>query len=59
MPDKPEEKETETKKSGAQWEQREFGIYKTMKEVCELGVVVTKTEIASLKRKLEKLQYGS
>lgn len=54
-----EEKKDEENKSEPQWEKRDFAIYKRMREVCEVGIKVTEAEITSLKRKLEKLQYGS
>jgi len=53
-----EEKEQEEKPQ-PEWEKRDFEINKRMKEVCELAIAATKAEISGLKRKLEKLQYGS
>jgi hypothetical protein len=53
LENKPEEKPQ------AQWEKRGFAINQSVKQVCELTIEATKAEIASLKRKLEKLQYGS
>lgn len=46
-PDKPE------------WQKRDFKINKQMKEVIQASVGATEAELAVLKRKLEKLQYGS
>ena len=48
--DKPEPK--------AVWEKREFVLNTKMKEVCQLGIEATKAEINTLRRKLQKLQYG-
>ncbi len=42
-----------------EWEKREFAINERMKRVVSLGILATEAEIAMLKRKLEKLQYGS
>jgi len=53
------EKLREKEKSQVQWEKREFAINQGLKKVCELSIEATKLEIAGLKRKLEKLQYGS
>lgn len=41
------------------WEHREFKIHGKMQEVVNLSIKATEAEIAALKRKLEKLQYGS
>jgi len=55
-----EKKPGETQKQEfPKWEKRNFALNEHMKQVCELGIAATKAEIASLKRKLEKLQYGS
>jgi hypothetical protein len=56
-----QEKTSEEPKKNPQpkWEKRNFRLNEHMKTVCELGISATKAEIASLKRKLEKLQYGS
>ena len=40
------------------WERREFAINDSMKKVIEASKVATQAEIAALKRKLKKLQYG-
>lgn len=50
--------EEQNKKSPPAWEKREFVIHEKMKEICRLGVAATEAEIAALRRKLEKLQYG-
>ena len=50
--------ETPPKPTGV-WEKREFALNARMKEVCRLSAAATEAEIAGLKRKLEKLQYGS
>lgn len=54
-----ETEKTEPKTTQAEWQKREFAINGKMKEVCRLGVAATEAEIAGLKRKLTKLQYGS
>lgn len=54
-----EEMPEEPQKPKAEWEKREFAINSKMKEVCKLSIVATQAEIASLKKKLSKLQYGS
>ncbi len=42
------------------WEKRDtFGINERMKEVISLTKGVAEKELESLRRKLEKLQYGS
>ena len=41
------------------WEKRDFVINGRMKEVCRLSAAATEAEIAGLRRKLQKLQYGS
>lgn len=41
------------------WEKREFAINGKMKNVIHLGIKATEAEIATLRRKIEKLQYGS
>jgi hypothetical protein len=46
-------------KPAAEWQHREFAINGRMKEICHLGIEATRAEITALKRKLEKLQYGS
>jgi hypothetical protein len=46
-------------KKPPEWEKRKFAINESMKQVCELAIAATQAEITSLKRKLEKLQYGS
>jgi hypothetical protein len=53
-----QEKDKEQKRL-PEWEKRNFAINDHMKQVCEIGIVATKAEIANLKRKLRKLQYGS
>jgi hypothetical protein len=56
----PEEVQDDTPpKPKGVWEKREFAINGRMKEVCRLSAVATEAEIAGLKRKLAKLQYGS
>lgn len=42
-----------------EWQRREFAINSKMKEVVRLAIPATQAQIALLKRKLEKLQYGS
>lgn len=54
-----DETEKTEPKTQAEWQKREFAINGKMKEVCRLGVAATEAEIAGLKRKLTKLQYGS
>ena len=54
-----DEKLDETPKPKGTWEKREFAINGRMKEVCRLSAAATEAEIAGLKRKLAKLQYGS
>lgn len=52
---------TEDKKDseGApKWEKRELEINNKMRELCKLGIQTTEAEIASLRKKLKKLQYG-
>lgn len=49
---------TEDKKPPT-WEQRPFAINGKMKQVINLGIGATKAEIATLRKKLERLQYGS
>lgn len=51
-----EDKKPEAPK--AVWEKREFAINEKMKQVCRLGITATEAEIKTLRRKLEKLQYG-
>lgn len=52
--EKPKEPEPPT------WEYRtDFGINKKMQEVIVLTISATQSEIQTLRRKLEKLQYGS
>jgi hypothetical protein len=46
----------ETPKVG--WQKREFAVNGKMKEVIRLSVTATEAEIAGLRRKLQKLQYG-
>lgn len=42
------------------WEfKREFAINKQMREVAHLAISATESELTLLRRKLEKLQYGS
>jgi hypothetical protein len=43
----------------AEWQHRTFKINEKMVEVVNLGIKTTEIEIASLKRKLSKLQYGA
>lgn len=44
----------------AAWEyKKEFKINKKMKEVVEATIKATKSELAVLRRKLDKMQYGS
>lgn len=43
----------------ATWQKREFAINEKMRHVCKLTAKATEAEIASLKRKLRKIQYGS
>lgn len=43
----------------AKWEKRKPVINEHMKSVIKATIGATKAEVASLKRKLEKLQYGS
>ena len=57
-----DQKSEESKKERPEppkWEKRNFAINEHMKQVCELSITATKAEIANLKRKLQKLQYGS
>jgi len=51
--------ETPPEKPKAEWVNREFRINGEMKKVIGLGVKTTEVEIATLKRKLAKLQYGA
>jgi hypothetical protein len=46
-------------KKKPEWEHRKLAINEKMKNVVRLGVTATEAEILKLKRKLEKLQYGS
>jgi len=57
-PEETPKDETPPKPKGA-WEKREFAINGRMKEICRLSAAATEAEIAGLKRKLAKLQYGS
>jgi hypothetical protein len=50
----------EPKKQGPSWEHKtEFGINTKMREVIGLTISAVESEVKVLKRKLEKLQYGS
>lgn len=54
-----EEKETEVSPQ-ANWEYRkEFGIVTKMREAIKVTKVATESELSLLRRKLERLQYGS
>lgn len=50
-----DEKEPATPK----WERRSFAINDSMRQVTKAAITATQAEIASLKRKLAKIQYGS
>ncbi len=53
---KPEDPKTEA----PQWEHKtEPGIHNKMREIIHLSISASEAEIKVLKRKLEKLQYGS
>lgn len=50
----------EPEKPQINWEQRDdFGINREMTKVVNLTISATQAEIQALRRKLEKLQYGS
>lgn len=56
---KPEEAQ-ETKPPPPQWERRtSFKINDRMKDVVQKTIDLTRMEIASLRRKIDKLTYGS
>lgn len=42
-----------------EWKKREFAINNQMKTVIRAAIPATEAQIAVLKRKLKKLQYGS
>lgn len=42
-----------------EWQKREFAINTQMKTVIRAAIPATEAQIALLKRKLKKLQYGS
>lgn len=42
-----------------EWQKREFGINQQMKTVIKAAIPATEAQIALLKRKLRKLQYGA
>jgi hypothetical protein len=42
-----------------EWQKREFGINTQMKTVIRAAIPATEAQIALLKRKLKKIQYGS
>jgi hypothetical protein len=54
-----EEEKTEEEETpkGPEWEKRRPVITEHMKEVCKATIGATEKEIASLRRKLDKLQY--
>lgn len=52
------DEEQEAKQPEVKWEKREFALNQRIKEVCRLSVKATELEIATLRRKLQKLQYG-
>jgi len=55
-----EEKKEPEVPSQANWEYREeFGIVTKMREAIKLTKVATESELALLRRKLERLHYGS
>ena len=51
-----EEEKQETKPP--EWQQRRFKINGEMEKVIDLSIKATEAEIAGLKRKLARLQYG-
>jgi hypothetical protein len=53
------DEEVKDEKPKPEWQKREFAINSKMKEVVRLAIPATQAQIALLKRKLEKLQYGS
>jgi hypothetical protein len=55
-----EKKPEDEPKKGPTWEQRtDFRINKQMREVVGMTISATQAQITLLRRKLEKLQYGS
>jgi hypothetical protein len=60
MSDETKPKEETPAPEAPKWEYKtEFGINTQMREVVRLTVSATEAEIKLLRRKLEKLQYGS
>jgi len=53
-----EVEETEEAGPQANWERREFAINENMKKVLGAAQKATEAEIALLRKKLKKLQYG-
>ena len=55
-----EENEEETPPEPPKWEyKKEFEINKQMKKIVKLTMSATEAELAMLRRKLDKLTYGS
>jgi len=60
MSEEEKESEEEIPPEPPQWEyKKEFEINKRMKDIVKLSISATEAELAMLRRKLDKLTYGS